>query len=45
MRTESRPPAPASTDTAYEPPMVEQVIDAEELSREVHYAGRDAISL
>jgi hypothetical protein len=29
---------------AYEPPEVETVMDADELSREVHYAGRVPIS-
>jgi hypothetical protein len=30
---------------AYEPPQVERVMDAEELAREVHYAGNSHISL
>jgi hypothetical protein len=29
---------------AYQPPQVDRVLDAEELAREVHYAGRVPIS-
>jgi len=32
-------PVPEPTRSEYEPPQVERVIDANELAREVHYAG------
>jgi hypothetical protein len=41
MAREPRENLPSPNDPAYEPPKVEQVIGAEELAREVHYAGVD----
>ena len=32
-------PAQAPTEAPYDPPQVEQVLDAADLMREVHYAG------
>lgn len=37
-------PAPAPKTPKYDPPQVEEVIGAEEIAREVHYAGTVPIS-
>jgi hypothetical protein len=37
MEPNEKAPAPAGGD--YEPPQVEQVLDAADLKRELHYAG------
>ena len=39
-----REPAADPEHSEYEPPQVERVMDHEELSREVHYAGFTTIS-
>jgi len=40
MENKARPePASSPEHPAYDPPTVEQVIGADELAREVHYAG------
>ncbi len=40
MEKESRKElVPSPDESAYDPPKVEQVIGADELAREVHYAG------
>lgn len=37
MDRNAKVPAPGNGD--YEPPLVEEVLDADDLKREVHYAG------
>lgn len=44
MQEEIHPPAVSHTPSEYDPPLVERVMDAAELSREVHYAGLIPIS-
>ena len=40
MENEKRnEPAPAAESPKYDPPQVEEVIGADEIEREVHYAG------
>lgn len=40
MANEAQNQSPRSADgPGYDPPQVERVIDADELAREVHYAG------
>ncbi|HEU4464504.1 MAG TPA: hypothetical protein VFS53_05620 [Gemmatimonadota bacterium] len=42
MENKARPePASCPEQPAYDPPKVEKVIGADELAREVHYAGVD----
>jgi hypothetical protein len=45
MENETRnDPAPAPKRPAYDPPQVERVMNADEIAREVHYAGSIGIS-
>lgn len=37
-------PAPTAEDSNYEPPKVEDVMSADDLAREVHYAGTFTVS-
>ena len=39
-----RTPGPDPKHSEYEPPQVERVMDADELAREVHYAGIRPVS-
>ena len=39
MQDDQNAPTPVTQDSEYEAPQVERVMDAEELAREVHYAG------